>query len=164
MLHKVTATLHNYLIDFPCTYLVGAKRQDCKENYLKIRNHSRQPANTHRFLTDTYVVFELLIFSIDFCQQLQAVTLCVDGGRKTMGFLSADYGVIPNRQGRKFPAWEHLAPMPGSGRGDGWSDGWRQHNLHIVWFICLGMGSAEAPHVWDLGPFSSSVWYSEPFI
>lgn len=35
LLHKVTATLHNYLTDFPCTYLVGAKRHDCKENYLK---------------------------------------------------------------------------------------------------------------------------------
>lgn len=77
-----------------------------------------------------------------------------------MHFLSADYGVIPNRRGGKFPAWEHLAAVPGSGRGDGWSGGWRQHTLHVVWVTSLGMGSAKEPQVWDLGPRSSSVWYN----
>lgn len=73
----------NYLKYFLCTHLVGAKCQDHKENYLKVRNYSRHLASTCRFLIDRYVVFEIMLIaltvSVGFCQQLLAGAGCYAG-------------------------------------------------------------------------------------
>lgn len=64
LFYEVIAMLHNYFKGFPCTYVVVTKHQDCKANYLKVRNHSRHPARKCRFLKDRYVVFALTLLDL----------------------------------------------------------------------------------------------------
>ena len=161
LLYKVIATLRNYHKDFSCTHLVSAKCQNRKDNYLKVGNHSRHLPSTCRFLSDRYVVFELiaLVIIVRFCQQLPAEAGCYT----LRGQREEDVVLFLGRFWSNFQQAKWEVPgtgAPGSGRGDRQSDGWGQHTLHIIWFIYLGSGSVEALHVWDLGPWSNSVWYN----
>lgn len=158
-LQKVIATIHIYQKYFPCTRLLSSKHQIHRENSLKVRN--KAPSQYMQLFHGQ--VCSVWAHTDCFDHHPWLLAAAADKGRLlhsawTDEFLPADYEINPNRWCRKSLGRSTSLlclvleeVIDGQMAGDNTS-------CPLFGSLVLGMGSAEAWQVWDLGPHSSSVW------